>query len=318
MKKKVFITGANGFIGSGLIKYLTKKNKTNVYHSYRNNNFNAEHSSSIAIIGDLTKKDTLERVFKINYDIIIHCAGIAHILVGKKITYKQKKKYVLNNIVLTKKLLNAAIDNNVSTFIFLSTVKVYGENSNSIINETSNKNPKDIYSFTKYKVENFLLNNKYSKKINIIILQLPLTFGPGVKANFASVENYVNKKLPNFFLNFSTKRSFLYTHSFFNLIEKIIEDKRNISERFIVCNDDPINFYELISIIAEAKKIKLIQFNLPKIIVRFLTNYFDKFKKINSNFLFDNSKVKYQYNWKPINIKLALKQYYSDENIQNF
>ena len=92
MKKGVFITGANGFIGSGLIKYLTKKNKTNVYHSYRKNNFNAEHSSSKAIIGDLTKKDTLERVFKINYDIIIHCAGIAHILVDKKITYKQKKK----------------------------------------------------------------------------------------------------------------------------------------------------------------------------------------------------------------------------------
>ena len=43
--------------------------------------------------------------------------------------------------------------NNVSNFIFISTVKIYGEETDLVLNEESLPNPLDSYSLSKFEAE---------------------------------------------------------------------------------------------------------------------------------------------------------------------
>ena len=116
---------------------------------------------------------------------------------------------------------------NVKQFIFISTVKVFGEESKEIFNENSPTNPKDYYGLTKKIAEEKLLKLE-DKNFKVAIIRLPLVFGPGVKANFRSLINIVNtfKILPLGSIN--NKRSMVFVGNVCHYIFQIIKLKEEV------------------------------------------------------------------------------------------
>ena len=96
--------------------------------------------------------DDFDKLEISGHDAIVHCGALTH-----QINELKREEYVEVNISQTIKLANKAKKNGVQHFIFLSTIKVYGEVSKTPFTEKSKPNPLDFYSKSKLKAENELL-----------------------------------------------------------------------------------------------------------------------------------------------------------------
>ena len=174
---KICVTGANGFIGKSICKTLAQMNKSvEGFVRTSNSSLNLTNFKHVSV-GDISQrmnwKDKLD-----SYDCIIHCAGKAH-----RIKEKDKLDSYLS--------INA-----VKRFIFLSTIKVNGENTNTIKNDNvqkiKNKNifthndkpyPQDAYAISKFEAEKILWEISARTGLEVVVLRLPLVYGKDVKGN---------------------------------------------------------------------------------------------------------------------------------------
>ena len=147
MKKKIFLTGASGKLGSTLIPYLEKNYKlfSVGFKKKPVNGFNL----------DLTKESKV-KIFlnKARPDIIIHLAALTNVDLCEK-NYQKANDI---NCITTKNLINWTKKNNCR-FIYLSTDQIY---NNSGFNKENNPCPQNSYSLTKYIAEKIVLFNKDS------------------------------------------------------------------------------------------------------------------------------------------------------------
>ena len=155
-KPKILITGANGYIGYCLFKFLKKK--FYVEGIDLKNNLNKEVFKCDLL--NLKKFDKF--LAQTKPDFIIHLA--AQSLVDETIN---KKKYYRNNVLLTKNLIDLMKKNNVKNIIFSSSASVYKKNTKPL-KENSNLKPLSYYAKTKLICEKKI---KKEKNLNSVILR---------------------------------------------------------------------------------------------------------------------------------------------------
>ena len=148
----ILITGANGFIGKHLSKYL-EKNSFNITRVIRNKK---EDQKNIINITEINENTDWGEIL-LNIDVVIHLANTAHKPVD--LSLAEEKEFINKNLHGTINLANQCVRNNVKKFIYLSSVKVIGEktiNGNKF-DELTKTNPQDLYGRLKLKTEKQLL-----------------------------------------------------------------------------------------------------------------------------------------------------------------
>jgi UDP-glucose 4-epimerase len=156
IKKKLLITGGNGFIGSVLAKNLKKYYKIIIIDIQKNIFLNGEKFKKI--YQDLSNKNKVNIIIKnIRPDIIVHLAAQSTVDFIKQ----KRKLYVKNNIIVTNNIVEAAKKFRIKKFIFASSASVYG-NKNSIFNEQSKLLPNNLYGKTKL-INELTIKNKFDK-----------------------------------------------------------------------------------------------------------------------------------------------------------
>jgi len=171
MCKKVLITGASGFLGSEINSYLTSQ-KFQILTLGR--------APDNDIICDLSKE--VPRLEKIN--TVIHVAGKAH-LIPK--TDSEIQKFYEVNVEGTENLLKGLLNKLPETFIFMSTVAVYGIEKGVDIDESNQLNGITPYAKSKIIAEDKVLSFCKLHNINAMILRLPLITGKSPKGNLGSL-----------------------------------------------------------------------------------------------------------------------------------
>ena len=169
----VCVTGANGFLGKELCKQLTKNN-FNVTGIVRTCKLEDNIFQKIKIVKIASINDANELKNKLNnIDCIIHCAGAAHIMKNKK---NNKLLYEKVNELGTKILVNEAINSGVKKIIFLSTIKVNGEQTknNTFFKYDDVPKPTDDYGISKWNAEKIIKSLVKDKKISYVIIRPPL------------------------------------------------------------------------------------------------------------------------------------------------
>lgn len=180
--KKLLITGSDGFIGSKLIRVLSKKNYL-IYCLYRQNKYDFGNNT-ISIYQDFRKQLVINKLPD-DVDIIIHLAADMSKTTGNPARFQI-------NTVSTLDLLEYGKKVGIKNFIFASTGGVYGY-ANQPHNEDSSMNPIDFYALSKYESE--LLVNYYSKYFTTIILRLFFPYGlEQVKGIIPLLTNKIIKK----------------------------------------------------------------------------------------------------------------------------
>lgn len=235
-QKRVLITGATGFVGSKCIDLFRDK-----------------YSASTCSLQKTKVKDI---VFH-GIDSVVHLAGIAH-----RMEKTEDELYFEVNFELTKKLANAANKAGVKQFIFMSTIKVYGEGYQKISLDTP-CNPNDAYGKSKLLAEQYL-QELSSPSFKVAIIRPPLIYGPGVKGNMARLINLVEQKkyLPLGEIN--NKRSIVSIDNLIHLVDIIIG--REAEGIFLVQDNKPISTSELLKEIINAKNSRTKLFEIPRIV----------------------------------------------------
>jgi nucleoside-diphosphate-sugar epimerase len=262
--KKILITGANSFVGINFMKY-----------------------SKYKYIGEVSLYKTRpEDIDYGNYDVILHLAALVHQTkrIPDNIYYEVNRDLCLQIAELAKKA-------GIKQFVFLSSLKVYGEafNDSEIRNEDSKCFPDDAYGKSKYEAE-IGLRKLENTDFTISVIRPPLIYGDRVKANMLSLLNLI-KSFP--FLPFGkiyNKRNFVYTENLVGFIDRIIENRA--SGTFIAKDKGTLSTTELVIFLSKFLGKKVILFKLPKLIIRVGT-YFKPgiFESLFGSMEFDNSKT---------------------------
>jgi len=229
---KILLTGANGFVGSYFQNKYSAKYNIQTF-SFMQDNFNDL---------DLNGVDT-----------IMHLSALVHQMGGAA-----KEEYEKVNVTQTLDLAKKAKANGVKHFVFMSTVKVYGEETNVAYSETTTCKPEDEYGKSKLKAENELRKLE-SDAFKVSIIRTPIVYGYRVKANIKNLISLVQKVPVLPFGNIQNRRSMIYVGNLCFFMDAIIE--KCLSGVFLVADERAVSTTELIELIAQAlgKRVYLIR-----------------------------------------------------------
>lgn len=237
---------------------------------------------------------------KKKYDLVIHCAGIAH---GKLNT--KNFKDCLN---LTENLLNS-FTNFPKQLVFLSSVSVYGLQKGILIDENTNINPIDLNGKVKALSEKIILDWTKKNSIKCTILRLPLVIGSDAPGNFSSMVNAIRKGYFFTINNGLAKKSMISVDS----ISCNIINLSSSEGTYNITDGHNPSFIELIN------EIKLCLKTNPKVfnINLFYVNIFSlilpkkfriKLEKMTHTLTFDDSKARKHLSWKPKKVLHEIKE----------
>lgn len=129
--KKILVTGGTGSVGTGIVKQLIKFNPNNIRILSNDENSIFEmrrkfpkESNLTFMVGDVRDKDRIKLAIR-DIDIVFHAAAMKHIDICEQNPFDAVK----TNVIGTSNLIEAALLENVSKFIFISTDKATSPSS---------------------------------------------------------------------------------------------------------------------------------------------------------------------------------------------
>ena len=166
-------------------------------------------------------------------------------------------EYRLSNRDGTLNLAKLASKYGVARFIYISSIKVNGEQTlpNSLFKSDDDFSTNDPYGISKYEAEQALLNLANESGMEVVIIRPPLVYGPKVKANFASLVNWVKKGIPLPFGSVENKRSFIALDNLVDFILLCADRARSpnaTNQVFLISDNEDISTATLIERIARA------------------------------------------------------------------
>jgi nucleoside-diphosphate-sugar epimerase len=175
------VTGATGFVGRRLVDELRRCGWT-VRCAVRRRS-GPEASMECVDVGDLADVSDWSAALA-GVDTVFHLAGHVHRL-GRQ-TADAESMYRRVNCEATTALARASIAAGARRFVFVSSVKAVGESSpRAPLVEDDPPRPQDAYGRSKLDAERGLM--ELGSRIDVSIVRPPLVYGPGVRANFASL-----------------------------------------------------------------------------------------------------------------------------------
>lgn len=296
MQTKILITGSNGFLGQYLCQFLAEQNYSILAQTRKAQTF--AHLSISNINFDLN--DNLDSVDLSQIEVIIHCAGRAHVM--NETAVSPLEAYRQTNVQGTLNLAKKAMQNGVKRFIYLSSIKVNGEETR----ETSFK-PDDLfksndpYGVSKYEAEQALLKLSEQTGLEVVIIRPVLIYGPHVKANFKNMINLANKKIPLPIGCLDNKRSIVSVYNLADLIEVCLTHPNAKNEIFLVSDQDDISVKQLFEKLAHYQNNKLMILPIPKKLISLLATLVGKgamASRLCSELVVDTSKNTALLDWR--------------------
>tara|TARA_B100001057_G_scaffold302056_1_gene302260 strand:+ start:1859 stop:2722 length:864 start_codon:yes stop_codon:yes gene_type:complete len=212
---KLLITGSGTLLGNTLVLRALKK-KYKIIASYRKSfpkNLKKKDVSLIKI--DLEKK--IKPDCKI--DCLIHCASA---IPSDNLSDKKMMKI---NYIGFKELSLKLIANGCKKIIFISSMSVYGNIDDRLVDLNTKTNPVDVYGQSKLKVEKFLEKLKKEKNIDYFILRLPALVGKNSDYNFIS--KILKKIKKNEIVSYSNPNlkfnNFIHVNNLVSIIMRMIK-----------------------------------------------------------------------------------------------
>ena len=290
---RVLVTGASGFVGAALCRELRTRG-----HDVR------AAVRRIAPAGELPGVQKLlvpdlgadfdPRTLLADIDVVAHLAAIAH-------RNAQEAEIRRVNVDATVRLADAA-RGRVRRFIFMSSVKVHGEDSgDGAYAETDPMRPQDAYGRAKLEAERALSDTAARSGMELALVRAPLVYGPGVKGNFLSLLRWVDSGLPLPLGSVHNRRSLIYLDNLVDAIVRCVEHPAAAGP-FLFADDEVVSTPGLVSRIALALERPARLIPVPPGILRVagaITGRGDEIRSLTGNLAIDTSRARRRIEWRP-------------------
>jgi len=241
----IIVTGCNGYIGSKFVGALLEKN-CNIYGmdlevSHKKVPENEKDFKYFS--ADITNTETFSDQLK-EADVLIHCAALVH----KRSPDLSRENYFRINYEGTKNILVFLDKSRLKQIVFFSTVSVYGDISNGIVQaENTQTSPEDFYGESKLAAEDAIKEFSDKYKIPYTIFRLTPVYGDLFLLN-------INKRiyLPGrmIFYKIGSGEQRLSLVSVKNVVDVVVDSINNgnyFNETFIVKDIEDYSINEIIS-----------------------------------------------------------------------
>jgi nucleoside-diphosphate-sugar epimerase len=297
---KILVIGSSGFIGSNCADKLRNENINVVLGvSCIKNAHSSEPKSDYFVYGDLSKNSKIND-FPKDIDIVVYCAGLAHI----NPHYCDKETVQKVNVDAVKNFAEISAENGVKRFIYISSILATPRPATGklYIDEYAPYNDINIYSKTKIEAEKVIREVCSRYNMSFIIFRPPLVYGKGCKGNFKRLVSLIKLKIPLPFGNFCAKKSFISIQNLSKAIHCSCIQPDLYNETFVLCDDEITSTRELLINIAESLNTRLHLFSLPIIFIRsicILMGYENEINSLSNQLTLDASMFKKKTGWRP-------------------
>ena len=244
MGMKVHVTGAGGFIGRNLVAALAR----------------GGHEVVASLAGA---------------QAVVHCAAIAH---------RRASRAELDevNVRLAARVGREAAAQG-ARLVFLSSVKVHGEESRAPFTEHSPLAPQDAYAVSKVRAEDML---GAIPNLRLAVLRPPLVYGAGVKANFLALMRAIARGWPLPLAALANRRSIIYVGNLADAIVRCLSAEGT----YLVSDGEAVSMPELCRELGAAlgRPARLVRFP-PALIPR----------KLAASLVVDDSAIREHLGWRP-------------------
>ena len=259
---RTFVTGASGFIGTALCAALRA----------------AGHEAvPVSLRGAAPRFEGAQAV--------VHLAGIAH---RGRVDPRVLERI---NVSLAEEVGHAAAAVG-APLVFLSSVKVHGEESAAPLDERAALAPRDIYAETKARAEERL---RAIAGLRLAVLRPPLVYGPGVKANFLALLRAVDRGLPLPFAAIANRRSLLYVGNLADAILRLLAAPQATGRTYLVSDGAPLSTPEICRAMALALGRRARLFALPPALLELVPGA----RRLTRSLEVDDGALRRELGWRP-------------------
>lgn len=299
---KIAVTGASGFIGSQLCKYLSDQNHTvnASFKSLKNITLKQKKNLNFFKLDDLSSNNDYTNFF-FGVDCVIHCAAIAHI--KKSEEKKNKNIYEKVNIEWTRNIAKFAQEAGVKRFIFLSSIGVNGVTTKPFQPFTHKDvpAPKGQYAISKFYAEKVLWEISKLTRLEVVIIRAPLVIGYGAKGNLSRLKKLINFRIPLPFGLVKNKKSFIGIQNLIEILLCCVDHPNVIGKTFLVSDDEDLSTPELILHISLALKRSSYLFPVPIFLLKFVSRIIGKQSELDQ--LLGSLQIDCSYTRETLNLK---------------
>jgi nucleoside-diphosphate-sugar epimerase len=296
----VLITGATGFIGRFLCTRLLADGL-----DVRGTLLESEALSSLVegvepVIIQPLGPDTSWGDYVAGIDTIIHLAARVHIMDNPAADPLAEFRKV--NVDGTSRLAGEAAKTGVKRFVFISSVKVNGEESTIPYTADSPSFPSDPYGISKWEGEQALRIIEAETGLEVVVVRPPLVYGPGVKANFRQFMSIISRGVSLPFASIRNKRSLVFVGNLVDALVCCATHPNAAGQTYLVSDGEDVSTPELFQRMAAALGKPARMFPFPPELLRLagvLSGKSAAVDRLVGSLQVDNSKIRRELGWTP-------------------
>jgi len=247
-QRRILVTGATGFVGRAIIARLqleegylpvaASRSPLSPWGVVEQRLHDLEDPLALPILDDI--------------QAIVHTAARVHVMHDSATDSLAAFRHV--NVEGTVNLAKAAARAGVKRFVFISSIKVHGEQTSDgcPFRADDVPAPQDPYGISKHEAEGRLRDIEAQTGMSVVIIRPPLVYGPGVGANFRSMMRVLAKGLPLPLGAINNRRSLVGIDNLVDLIVASLDHPAAGGRTFLVSDGVDLSTTQLLRNLAAA------------------------------------------------------------------
>jgi len=254
--KKILVTGACGYLGARLSKYLAGNGyKVTAFDDFDPSIY-IQWTSLMdeVVVGDIRDETTLSSLAEKRFDVVIHLISLDHH------RSEDNPNFVSSiNVMPTWNLLDKFAKKGLKKFIYFSTIHVYGKLPNDIITEDHKPSPQNAYGLTHLLSENIC--NYFNRRTDTTCINVRISNSYGSPAFQESncwwlvindlCKSAVEKERLTLLSDGSPQRDFIHSSDVARAVQVLIETEKSELEDniFHIASGNTLTILELAHIV---------------------------------------------------------------------
>ena len=309
--RRVLVTGAGGFIGQAVCADFQLRGHQVTGALRKRNSVHKSASVNYVSMGDLDESTDWSSVVD-GIDCVVHLAARVHLM--NDTARDPLAEFRRFNVDLTLNLARQAALAGVRRFVFISSVKVNGENTpfGQPFTADDAPRPTDSYGVSKLEAELLLMKLAESTGMEVVIIRPVLVYGPGVRANFYQMMDWLQKGVPLPLKALDNQRSLVALDNLVDMIAICLTHPAAANQTFLVSDGEDLTVSELMERTSGALGRRARLLAIPTVILKFIGRIFGKqmvIHRLCEPLQVDIKKSRLLLGWKPpVAVDIALKK----------